>query len=61
MTFTHTGVIFEVNKTRIANLRQVGKLWIDNTGKRFLRDTGRRPLDTNSGIRLLLDTVKEKT
>lgn len=60
MTFTHTGVIFELNKTRTADLREAGKLWIDSKGKKFLKENGRRPLDGSNGIRLLLDTVKEK-
>jgi hypothetical protein len=40
-------------------LRINGRLWVDQKGRKFSRETGKRPLDSTAGIRLLLTSIKE--
>jgi hypothetical protein len=58
--FTHEGILQRLWEQKKVNLRQAGKLWIDEHGRRFLRENGKRPLDSSNGIRLLIETIKEK-
>jgi hypothetical protein len=59
--FTHEGILQRLWEQKKINLRQAGKLWIDEKGRRFLRENGKRPLDSSNGIRLLIETIKEKS
>jgi hypothetical protein len=58
--FTHEGILQRLWEQKKINLRQAGKLWIDEKGRRFLRENGKRPHDSTNGIRLLIETIKEK-
>lgn len=58
--YTHEGTLQRLWEQKKVNLRQVGKLWIDEQGRKYLKENGRRPLDSSNGIRLLIDTIKEK-
>jgi len=58
--YTHEGILQHIFSRKKVNLRQAGQLWIDEQGRRFLRENGKRPLDSSNGIRLLIETIKEK-
>lgn len=58
--YTHTGILQRLNVAQTVNIRQAGKLWIDEQGRKYLKENGKRPLDSSNGIRLLIETIKEK-
>jgi hypothetical protein len=57
--YTHEGILQRLQEKVIVKLRVNGRLWVDQKGRKFSRETGKRPLDSTAGIRLLLDTIKE--
>ncbi len=58
--YTHEGILQRLQEKVKVKLRVNGRLWVDQKGRKFSRETGKRPLDSTAGIRLLLDTIKEK-
>jgi hypothetical protein len=57
--YTHEGILQRLQEKVKVKLRVNGRLWVDQKGRKFSRETGKRPLDSTAGIRLLLDTIKE--
>jgi hypothetical protein len=57
--YTHEGILQRLQEKVRVKLRVNGRLWVDQKGRKFSRETGKRPLDSTAGIRLLLDTIKE--
>jgi hypothetical protein len=57
--YTHEGVLQKLDEKVNVKLRINGRLWVDQKGRKFSRETGKRPLDSKAGIRLLLTSIKE--
>ena len=57
--YTHEGILQRLQEKVKVKLRVNGRLWVDQKGRKFSRETGKRPLDSTAGIRLLLNTIKE--
>lgn len=57
---THTALLQRITGTERIKIRRAGKSWVDERGIRYNTETGRRHMDSSNGIKLLLETIKER-
>ena len=57
---THTALLQRITGTERIKIRSAGKSWVDERGIRYNTETGRRHMDSGNGIKLLLETIKER-
>lgn len=56
--YTHIGTVKTIKNTYTVKLKEFKTVWQDAGGRKYLKTTGKRPMDSGNGVVLVLSSVK---